>query len=194
MHNYLISYNCYHGTTSKNSNIIITNKEFTYEYREDHWLGNGVYFFIEDEMKGKWWARNAVKKEKRLTNETHEPVVIYIMVNVERRNLLNLNTEEGQKILKEFNKFLKDNKKGIVIEKRAGETEVSKKRRALCTLLDLLSTSLDFKASCYLFGGSNIPNLFRLEGDYGLSNNNGNQLCVYDSSILDFNTYEEITV
>ena len=50
----------YHGTDLECAQKIV-NTEFSFNYSETHWLGNGSYFFI-DESLAKWWTHNPSKR------------------------------------------------------------------------------------------------------------------------------------
>ena len=41
-------YTGYHGTTISRGESILKNKYYFVSYKEDEWLGNGVYFFEKD--------------------------------------------------------------------------------------------------------------------------------------------------
>lgn len=47
------TYTAYHATDKSNVNGIMTNN-FTYNVHDDHWLGNGVYFFLDKNLAIKW--------------------------------------------------------------------------------------------------------------------------------------------
>lgn len=58
--NELITYTGYHATSSVFVNSI-KKYGFKFKYNEEHWLGNGVYFFL-DPYLAEWWGRNPTKK------------------------------------------------------------------------------------------------------------------------------------
>lgn len=91
---------CYHGTDEASSANILSNKEFTIKHRQDHWLGNGVYFFVNDSMKAEWWAKSKSKKSGR------SPVVLYFNLELTDAELLNLNTEMDLEKLNSFSEEL----------------------------------------------------------------------------------------
>lgn len=53
----------YHGTCKKYRNSIekVGFDPKKCNYRSDHWLGQGVYFF-DDEIKAQWWAKEISKQ------------------------------------------------------------------------------------------------------------------------------------
>jgi hypothetical protein len=188
MLNYKIDFHCFHGTTKESLDKIINNKKFEYEYRDNHWIGNGIYFFINDEGKGRWWAGNTVKKKAK-EGIVAEPSVLYMLIKIERQRLLDLNTEEGQEKLLKFIRYLKSEKRGIIIKKRTNEDEENLKRRILCKHLDLMVKVDKYQATLYQFANENKSYLFNEMRIYGIMNNCGNQLCVYDETLLDFANY-----
>ncbi|PGM61419.1 hypothetical protein CN947_13470 [Bacillus cereus] len=192
--NYSMKYNCFHGSTFEAINLILQTKKFDFEKRNNHWLGNGAYFFIDDEGKATWWAQNAVNKEKRENpHKEHNPGVIYIEANVEKKELINLNIESDQKILSDFVRVLKENKFEFRFPDNKKLEQKDLEHYVLCQTMDLLSKTKGYKASCYLFSNEERPHLFKGLAECGIGNNKGNQLCVYDQSILDFETSSQIS-
>lgn len=57
--NELITYTGYHATSSEFVNSI-KKYGFKFKYNENHWLGNGVYFFL-DPYLAEWWVGNPTK-------------------------------------------------------------------------------------------------------------------------------------
>ncbi|PEJ11514.1 MULTISPECIES: hypothetical protein [Bacillus] len=191
--NYNVRYNCFHGSTHEAVNLILETKRFDFEKRSNHWLGNGAYFFIDDQGKAEWWARQAVKKAKKyVPQKKYDPGVIYIEANIPKQELINLNIESDQKILHDFLDYIQNN--GFEFKYPDNE-ELDKEglvHYALCQTMDLLSKTQGYKASCYQFSNKERPELFKRLGQCGIENNKGNQLCVYDQSILDFETSSKI--
>lgn len=83
----------YHGTTYAKFQAIQTEGVFTFKPRKDHWLGSGVYFFLDDFEKASWWASYGNKPT---------PVVLKATLSFEDNEILNLDTERGLKKLDEF--------------------------------------------------------------------------------------------
>ena len=86
-------YTCYHGTIQKFADNIKNTKKFKIENRNNHWLGNGVYFFVNNFFEAEWWSKQAKKKFIR-ENEPDEPKVkrqvIRLQVNINPKRLLDL--------------------------------------------------------------------------------------------------------
>lgn len=188
------TFHCFHGTTEEAYNQIVQSGKFTFQTRENHWLGNGVYFFLDDYLKAKWWAKEAVKKELRTDkNKKVLPAVLYIEANVDIDKIIDLNSEKGQLILNQFIEFLFEH--GFEFQEKPNE-KLSKQQQEhyfRCAVMDLLVESEGYTASCYLFPNNEKPYIFESLKEYGIMNNKGHQLCVYDQSILDFDKLKHIT-
>lgn len=166
------SYNLYHGTTHEKAESIKNSGTFEYKPREDHWLGDGVYFFINDYKKAKWWGKQACKIVTKNGETTSGPKVLFIeSYTLMRDQLLDLDTEEDK--LKFFN-FIK--KLGTV--EFSGSTE---KKRA--TYINYYSKMFNIVAAKYTFTkDKHIPNLTDL-GIYSTEP----QFCIKDLSSIDVN-------
>lgn len=111
----------YHGTSLENAKSII-NKGFEPSRGDEHWLGNGVYFFIEGISKtpninAEKWAiveswDNRIKKLK-YTNIG----VVKADIQVDENKFLDLTTSDGVEILnyllEKHKKTLKEKSKNI---------------------------------------------------------------------------------
>lgn len=191
-------FNCFHGTTEEHFKSIEENiakgekNIFKFSPRKDHWLGNGVYFFLDDESKAKWWASMAVRKYKEHTKEKISAKTFYIEAKASSDKVIDLNTELGQKIFFDFLDYIK--KAGIKIEVPVNKSMSVKQQQleSRCKLMDLLAHSEEYVASCYQFSNSEKPYVFKDLEHYGILNNKGNQLCVYNQEILDFSTMQLI--
>lgn len=86
----------YHGTGLSNYEEILKTQKFRYEKRKNHWLGNGVYFFVEDFTRAKRWA------EGNRPNKETEPVVIETNFSFESRELLDLDKSDDLNELDTF--------------------------------------------------------------------------------------------
>ena len=97
-----ISLKGYHGTSSfamKSIEERGLDPEAT-KSRTDHWLGKGVYFFL-DMLQAQWWAINSSKKSKGSF-----PVVYSANIVAEGNQVLNLDDNNEQML---FRKFIKEN-------------------------------------------------------------------------------------
>ena len=90
-------YNCFHGTTRTVANIVKDTSKFQYNFRNDHWLGNGIYFFIEDYDKAKWWAKTLARRERK-----SKASVISLVATIQRNKILDLDAEKERKDFYQF--------------------------------------------------------------------------------------------
>lgn len=107
----------YHGTCSFNRESIETRglDPESVNYRSDHWLGQGVYFF-EDLKKAKWWAVDISQKNWNLGSS---PLVYSVDIVAEKSWVLNLDNSEELSLflrrLREDNAELEEFLNGIDI-------------------------------------------------------------------------------
>ncbi|GKV66153.1 MULTISPECIES: hypothetical protein [unclassified Sporosarcina] len=184
---YNISFNCFHGTIKHFSDEIIKSRKFTIKKRNDHWLGSGVYFFINDKSKAEWWAKETRKLAKRNIGTSKSPVdttrkILYLEANLNNRDLLDLDTEDGQRKFSEFNSHLERHNFKFIRSTDDSATE----HQARCEILDLLVEVESYKACSYTFE-SDRDELYKGTKKYGILNK-GKQLSVYDQTIIDFDT------
>ena len=78
----------FHGTHSGHINSIDKNglDPSKTRYREDHWLGNGLYFFSSGEQ-AIWWAKSL--SDKKL-NSGLSPVVYEAIIEADEKEILDL--------------------------------------------------------------------------------------------------------
>lgn len=160
----------YHGTDNKYLHSIL-NDGFQCKTNDEHWLGNGVYFFIEYEL-AKWWATN---EHKNFGNTITNPIVIESEITYDRDYVIDLRLLEDYNWIYqqycEFHHYLLEN----------GADKITGKKLR-CAFFDWLREEYDVqltiagfnkKHSSYLNGklyNFNIPYI-----EY--------QVCVYDNSI-----------
>ena len=48
---------CYHGTTLEEANSIVNEEKFDPSNGDEHWLGDGIYFFEDDPDMAREWAK-----------------------------------------------------------------------------------------------------------------------------------------
>lgn len=87
----------YHGTGLSNYEEIIKTQQFIYQKRKNHWLGNGVYFFVEDFTRAKRWAEG----------KSTDPVVIETEFDFESNELLDLDKSDDLNKLDDFARIFK---------------------------------------------------------------------------------------
>ena len=94
----------YHGT-SKEAYYEIKKHGFKNTHRNDHWLGQGIYFFQDDLDKAEWFSTQckSVKYGKGV------PCVIKAVIKVEEKRFLNMCSSNGfQKFEKAYEEFKKN--------------------------------------------------------------------------------------
>lgn len=193
MIDYRIEHHCFHGTTDKATRDIIKDKRFTINKRSNHWLGNGAYFFLNDFSKAEWWANNAVKNElKKNSSSTVAPSILYVPARMSKIELLDLNTEDGQMILVRFQKKLEQMNIRVKINNTHEYTEEEMTRITLCHALDFMHKLVKIKAASYTFQNAGKPFFFGDLKAYGIMNNRGQQICIFEQSTLDFEKMEKI--
>ncbi|MBF8970644.1 hypothetical protein [Streptococcus sp. NLN76] len=160
----------FHGTKLENAKSIFSEQEFRFRPRPNHWLGNGVYFFVDDEYQAKWWAG------KDGHRETNLPAVLYFPLTISRNELLNLNSIRDLEILDKFAEELFFNFGKVFVE--FSELEV---QTFHCFLLDyFFRVNNQYKAVRRTF--------LSTKKEIGLSRfaQLSDQLCVFDQSIIPF--------
>ncbi|MBR3809179.1 MAG: hypothetical protein IKK46_02615, partial [Clostridia bacterium] len=67
-----------HGTDASVVNDILKNG-FIYKPNDEHWLGDGIYFFL-DENLAEWWTTNPTKK-----SGMHIQILSYIKLKTKKK-------------------------------------------------------------------------------------------------------------
>ncbi|MGD6968745.1 hypothetical protein ACQCVP_20205 [Rossellomorea vietnamensis] len=126
----------FHGTSEESTISIAASQEFTYGTpRKDHWLGRGAYFFKDDELQAKYWARSKVKNHE--TFKGQRPYVIEVYIQVKESNFLNLDSRKGLESLESYLDMFEQEGLQVNID---DEQKDSNKVR--CYLLSLLPDSI----------------------------------------------------
>ncbi|MDO8182068.1 hypothetical protein [Lactiplantibacillus plantarum] len=178
----VINYEIYHGTTNVSASSILKDKKFKFTHRDDHWLGNGVYFFINDYSTAQWWANNAVKKASRNSSSIQQsisPTVLKGMIAVETEQLLDLDSLDD---MEKFIDFVK------LISEKYQMTNVSNKHEAMCKLMDTYVEMYNLDAVVYTFDRNNTADML-----YSLGlRQHGRQLCVFNQRVINFTSLKEV--
>jgi hypothetical protein len=168
----------YHGTDEESAIDITANGLKIFEdLRDDHWLGNGIYFFREDAQQALTWAINKVRSVKALRGK--KACVIEVEINLQEKNFLNLDSRDGMLALKKFisqlNSTIKHSKIGLAFK----EKDEAQQRHFVFSLLpvdEYYVIQRTFKTDSALNENSNIKRL----GLYL----NGVQVCVRNLSAI----------
>ena len=94
----------YHGTDkSVSENIVQTG--FRCKSNEEHWLGEGIYLYV-DKALAEWWTTRPTQKHGR---DISKPVIIECYIEADDERVLNLCTLEGYiKYIDLYNTFFRD--------------------------------------------------------------------------------------
>jgi hypothetical protein len=162
----------FHGTNNIYSdNIFKYGFQLQEETRDDHWLGNGIYFFREDLEQAYNWAFYKFKD----CQETNEVVVLHTVVEIQGNNVLNLDSRGGMMVMKRFTEELKRKLRGI----KFNHSNPAKIRHFIMKLLPSEYSIIQrtFPAEKSLF--DDIP-MFQQMG----LRLNGTQVCVRDPAVI----------
>jgi len=77
----------------KNALNILDNREFISQSKINHWLGNGVYFFVNDPDAAEWWGN---------MKSPNSGAVMCTEIEIDESEILDLDTLTGANILNEF--------------------------------------------------------------------------------------------
>lgn len=174
----MLDYNeCYHGTSYDNYLSIKESKQFNFKSRKNHWLGQGVYFYVEDKDKAIWF----VKASRSPYLRGKDKCVIQAKISIEANDLLNLDTENGRNSLSDFAKALRQ--EGVKV---TDKFKVNAELR--CLLIDTYNKYNDIKAVKYTFADDKITyqDLNVNVGSYDRIRNTGIQINVVNQSIINF--------
>ncbi|PRO64558.1 hypothetical protein [Alkalicoccus urumqiensis] len=85
---FAVDINGFHGTKEDYARSICESKTFTYKNRDNHWLGQGIYFFRDDPEQAMKWALKGLKHGDK-------GVVIRTKISSDFSSFLDLNTQTG---------------------------------------------------------------------------------------------------
>ncbi|EIJ82286.1 hypothetical protein PB1_05130 [Bacillus methanolicus PB1] len=173
----------FHGTTESVAKDIVAHKNFKIgEFREDHWLGQGVYFYREDYKQALIWARYKIKRKKELNGEN--VAVIYSNTIINNSQFLNLDTREGLNFFKSFLEGLKAFSGENKIEINIDDDHPKKKELLMCFYCDMLPKEIKVIQRTYRVGSGHFDSDTLLQ-EVGM-HLHGIQVCVRDTSVIDY--------
>jgi hypothetical protein len=177
-------FSCFHGT-DKTAAIEIINSNFLYKKSEEHWLGNGAYFYLDYSL-AKWWTS---KPSKKFGTKINEPAILKCSIEVNYDEILDLRKlesfEEFAKIYK--SDFLPKVFDDTIICHGISGANIKDVKKLRCTYCDYLSKLYELKA---IIGTFHLPSQPYLKDDYGDGFNQFDiaytetQLCVFDQGII----------
>ena len=168
----------YHGTDLSNAKRIVST-DFIYKHSETHWLGNGVYFYIDLSL-AKWWTSNPSKVYGvKVTTPAIVKVVIEIPNDVGFLDLRKLSDyKEFSDIF--FNEYLP------LLRLGAFSINSANRRRIRCSFCDYLKAQYSLKA---IIGNFSLPNQPYLTDYKSLASQLElyyieTQLCLFDTGYI----------
>lgn|SRR5699024_97637 len=184
-HNPVSFFNLYHGTTQESITEILKTKQFNFIPRSDHWLGNGVYFFVDDIDKAIWWSRMTIRRFKKMPEDIG---ILFIEgYRIHREKLLDLDSEQD---IEKFAKFLKDNNQAFKMN-LVSKDQNDQKIEARANLINLIVDYYEMSAVKYTFHKEHIKKLSFFDC-LELSNNEV-QFCISDTDTINFDKVKDIT-
>lgn len=176
-----VNFNAYHATDRKCLDGIL-KEGFIYKPNKEHWLGNGVYFFIEYEL-ARWWYKT---EHKNFGQKIKNPIIIEVTLNVDSDNMVDFRIlNDYNWIAHKYNQFINE------IFEYGTPTQPINYNKLRCSFFDWISNAYKIKVvigsfskykSSYL--KSNLPIKFQLPYiEY--------QVCVYDNSIIQVCNYSK---
>lgn len=165
----------FHGTAESCSIGIEAAQSFNYGTpREDHWLGQGAYFFKDDELQAELWAKNKVKNHE--TYKGQKPYVVEVYIKVSDSRFLNLDSRVGLTRLESFLENLEN--QGLLVLTGEDENTPDKVR---CFILSLLPEFIWVIQRTFDVKSKFDDNLKLKEMDINL---HGTQICVRDNEAI----------
>lgn len=170
---YTIQINGFHGTNKVASELICEKRRYEANEREDHWLGQGIYFFREDPEQAKSWALTQVD-----TGEV--AVVLSTVIKVDSNSFLNLNTRTDiftfRDITKTIEKQVKIN--GIAVKEDGSNHKIR------CFVMDLLPKYIKVIQNSFINKQPNIITTNSFMQSVGIEMH-GIQVCVRDQNVIE---------
>jgi len=152
----------YHGTAEENVSDILEN-QFITKHRDDHWLGQGIYFY-EDSKLAEWWI-----KKKLETYSGEGPAVIKATMRCEKGEFLDLDKNEDLDLFfHRLKKVLMGGQIKLGLRFKTGDEQ--SRIRNLCFCIDILKNCSGLKLIALTFLKSNPSyvrgNILSFENDY----------------------------
>lgn len=181
--NFPVYLELFHGTSEKFANIIIKEKNFkTGRVRDDHWLGQGIYFFREDYSQAQTWAKYKIKNTLSLRG--HNVAIINTSISVLNNIFLNLDTKSGLDYFKSFLESYNEYAKEMKIEINVKDADPKKETKLMCLYCNVLPDEIKI-----------IQRTFRVESKFFDKSSelrevglhlHGVQICIRDKNVIDY--------
>ncbi|WP_226956021.1 MULTISPECIES: hypothetical protein [Staphylococcus] len=181
----------FHGTINYFANLILQDAKYKVDDRDNHWLGNGVYFFENDKDEAMWWANNTkVKYCNHYENEELKKTVLINEIKVDRDKLYDDSTTTDQNFLEKFIDENEDIVNGLSIkfkDKSLDKQKISKIIRGNIIFAFCKMNSYQV-AKCAFPKPKNVSKRnYSNRTNLGFTNVS-TQICVYDNRTIDFST------
>jgi hypothetical protein len=166
----------FHGTDHQSTaSIYCHGFRFPGNPREDHYLGQGIYFFREDWQQARVWAEIKIMRVDEL--EGSSPCIIKAYIRVPERKFLNLDTRWGMRELAQHLQTIQG-------ELRKKEKTIRGSPQVLrCFIMDLLPRERFYVIQRTFSVPSKYDNINAFQ-QMGLSLH-GVQICVGDLSVIE---------
>lgn len=171
----------FHGTDIHNAENIIKSG-FKCKPSKQHWLGNGVYFYIDYSL-AKWWTTNPTNK---FGTNINIPAVIKCKIRAKSEYILDLRK------LKDYNKFVEIYRNEFLPYLFRGdlsskEQDLIDTKTLRCTYCDYLSIKYNYKLIIGTFYLPTQPYMPVENGKFFDTFNISyieSQICIFDSSLI----------
>ncbi|CRZ34433.1 poly(ADP-ribose) polymerase-like protein [Herbinix hemicellulosilytica] len=171
----------YHGTDLSNAESILKSG-FKCRPNKHHWLGNGIYFYMDFSL-ARWWTTNPTNK---FGVRVRTPAIIRCKLNVNNEYILDLRRlKDYTKFVEIYrNEFLPFLFKGDLISVTEDMIDTKKLR---CTYCDYLNIKYKYKL---IIGTFYLPNQPYMPTEYGKFFHTfnisyiENQICVFDTNVI----------
>lgn len=167
----------YHATDSNNVDDIIKN-DFTFRRNKKHWLGNGIYFYLDPSL-AKWWATNP---SKVFGDPIKNSSIIKCVFKISDERFVNLRKLDHYNFfIKAYNEYLQE----LTVKGTAKPNDINVLR---CSVCDYIANTYNIQAILGVFNMFKQPYLHpnymntykELKLLYPET-----QLCVFDQSIIE---------
>jgi len=168
---------CYHGTDLNNAEKIL-NKGFICKINEEHWLGNGIYFYFDHSL-AHWWTSDPTNK---FGVEIKHPAILECMINVDENEVIDLRK------LEHYKKFADEYRRvffPLYFKEFDGKIDESSKKLR-CTFCDYIHDKFKCKAIVGTFNTRDQPYI----PNYGFGFSEFNiqyfetQICIFEQSAI----------
>lgn len=168
----------YHGTDLSNAKRIVKT-EFIYRYNKKHWLGNGIYFYLDLSL-AEWWTTNPSEK---FGVKVKDAAIVKTILEIQDNNLLDLRKLSDYTEFTElyFNEYIPLLNSGVF------DIAITNRKQIRCSFCDYLKRQYDLQA---IIGNFSLLTQPYLPDKYKEFSKNMNlyyietQLCLFDNNCI----------